>query len=155
MPTERELIQEYKTTKAAAQLALNRFLSACFTETLLVRDDVSSSALAAHFAAKLARDDDAVQILSVMALEFLRNWVETEGEKIERARKSRFTEKTGGTEIFDKNRLAFREIEAAETQKKVEAWKLAEHMRHAKSWHRGDEGFHTEAAPLASSVTPS
>src|SRR5271166_1616560 len=134
MPTERELIQEYKSTKAAAQTALNRFLSECFTETLLVRENVASSALAAHFAAKLAQDDNTVEILSIIALDYLKAWVESEGEKIARARKSRFTEKAEGTEIFDEARLAYRDHETKESRKKVEAWTTADQLRHVPAW---------------------
>jgi hypothetical protein len=142
MPTERELIDEYKSTKAAAQPAVNRFLSECFTETLLVRDNVSSTALAAHFAAKLVQDENTVEILSLIALDYLKAWVESESEKIARARKIRFTAKVEGTEIFDQARLAYRDQEASETRKKVDAWKSSDHMRHVPAWAQPEPMSH-------------
>jgi len=144
MPTERDLTQQYKATASAGQAALVRFLGECFTETLLIRDHVASSALAAHFAAKLDKDESAAELRALMIQEFLKSWIEGEASKIIRARKARFTEKREGSEIFDEARLAFRDREADETRKKVEAWKAADQIRHSLWPGRagGDPGLH-------------
>jgi hypothetical protein len=144
MPTERDLTQQYKATARAGQAALLRFLGECFTETLLMRDHVAATALAAHFAGKLANDENAAELTALMVQEFLKSWVEGEAAKIMRARKARFTEKREGSEIFDEARLAFRDRETEETRKKVEAWKAADQIRH-NLWpgHAGgDPGLH-------------
>jgi hypothetical protein len=143
MPTERDLTQQYKATASAGHAALVRFLSECFTETLLTRDHVASSALAAHFAGKLENDENAAELRALMVQDYLKSWIEAEAEKIVRARKARFTEKREGSEIFDEVRLAFRDREADETRKKVEAWKAADRARH-NLWpgHAGDPGLH-------------
>jgi hypothetical protein len=130
MPAEHELNQQYKAASAAGEAALSRFLSECFTETLLMREHVSSSALAAYFAGKLAQDGKAAQIQGVMVLEYLKSWVESEEAKIARARRLRFTEKREGSEIFDEARLALREKEAEHAREKLGAWKELEEMRH-------------------------
>jgi len=130
MPTERDLMQQYKATASAGQAALSRFLGECFTETLLVRDHVASTALAAHFAGKLENDENAAELRTLMVQDYLKTWIEGEAEKIMRARRARFTEKREGSEIFDEARLAFRDREAEETTKKVEAWKAADQARH-------------------------
>jgi hypothetical protein len=144
MPTERDLTQQYKATASTSQAALVRFLGECFTETLLMRDHVASAALAAHFAGKLAKDENAAELQAVMVQEFLKSWVDGEAGKIARARKARFTEKREGSEIFDEARLAFRDQEADETRKKVEAWKAADQLRHNLWPGRagGDPGLH-------------
>jgi hypothetical protein len=140
MPTERELIQRYKATTDASQAAMVRFLGECFTEALLVREHVSSAALAAHFAAKLTKDENAAELAAMMVVEYLKTWVEGEADKVARARKSRFTEKREGSEIFDAARVAFRDREAEEARKKVEAWKAAEHERHSAWSSRARSG---------------
>ncbi len=149
MPTERELLKQYKTTTSGGQAVLVRFLGECFTETLLMRDHVASSALATHFAAKLAKDENAAELQALMVLEFLKSWVEGEADKIARARKSRFTERREGSEIFDGTRLAFRDQEAEETRKKVEAWKAADQSRHrwASRARESESGFPKLDAP--------
>ncbi|MGA7328729.1 MAG: hypothetical protein WBX25_30665 [Rhodomicrobium sp.] len=129
MPTERDLIQQYKTVADASKAALVRFLGECFTEALLVREHVPSSALAAHFARKLNGDEKAAELQAVMVQEFLKSWVEHTADKIARGRRTRFTEKREGSEIFDNGRLALRDKEVEETRKKVEAWKKAEQRR--------------------------
>jgi hypothetical protein len=130
MPTERDLTQQYKATASAGQAALVRFLGECFTETLLTRDHVASTALAVHFARKLDEDGNAAELRALMVQDYLKSWVEGEADKIMRARKARFTEKREGSEIFDEARLAFRDREADETRKKVDAWKAADQARH-------------------------
>ncbi len=134
MPTENELIKTYKKAADAAQAAMVRFLGECFTETLLVREHVASNALAAHLAAKLEKDENASELRAVIILEFLKTWVESEADKIARARKSRFSEKREGSEIYDEARVSLRNREAEETRKKVEAWKAAENSRHNGPW---------------------
>jgi hypothetical protein len=79
-----------------------------------------------------------------MVQEYLKSWVEGEADKIARARKARFTEKREGSEIFDEARLAFRDREAGEARKKVEAWKAADQARHNLWSDRssGEPGLH-------------
>ena len=132
-PMPRPNMSSTSNTKPPAlpgEAALSRFLSECFTETLLMREHVSSSALAAYFAGKLAQDGKAAQIQGVMVLEYLKSWVESEEAKIARARRLRFTEKREGSEIFDEARLALREKEAEHAREKLGAWKELEEMRH-------------------------
>jgi len=129
MPTERDLIQQYKTVADAGKAALVRFLGECFTEALLVREHVPSSALAAHFAGRLKADEKGAELQALMVQEFLKSWVEHTAEKIARGRRTRFTEKREGSEIFDSGRLVLRDKEVEETRKKVEAWKKAEQRR--------------------------
>jgi hypothetical protein len=131
MPTERELVLQFRATAGAGRAALNRFLGECFSETLLMRDHIASTALAAHFAGKLAADANAAEIKAIMVQEFLKSWVEGESDKIVKARKSRFTERNEESEIFDDGRLLIRDREALETQKKVAAWKAAGQNRHS------------------------
>ena len=130
MPAEHELNQQYKTASAAGETALSRFLGECFTETLLMREHVSSSALAAYFAGKLAHDEKAAKIQAVMVMEYLKSWVENEEAKIARARRLRFTGQREGSEIFDEARLALREKEAEQARQKLGAWKELEEMRY-------------------------
>jgi hypothetical protein len=145
MPTERDLTQQYKATASAGQAPLVRFLGECFTDVLLTRDHVASTALAAHFARKLEADANAAELRALMVQDYLKSWVEGEADKITRARKARFTEKREGSEIFDEARLACRDRETDEAKKKIDAWKVAEQARH-KLWQgraAGEPGFHT------------
>lgn len=130
MPPECDLTQQYKATASAGHAALVRFLCECFTETLLVRDHVASTALAAHFAGKLEKDENAAELRALIVQDYLKTWIEGDAEKIMRARRARFTEKREGSKIFDEARLAFRDREADETKMKVEAWKAADQARH-------------------------
>ena len=134
MPTERELIQQCKATEAAGQAALVRFLGECFTETLLVRENVDTRALAARFAAKLREDEKSRELQAILILEYLKSWLQSGAEKIARARKTKFTEKSEDSEIYDETRLALRDRDAEETRKKLEAWKLAEAARRTGAW---------------------